>query len=376
MIQGREQVRADRLAREYGLKCNLYVKCEYFNAGGSVKDRIAKRMVEEAEKDGKLIPGKSVIIEPTSGNTGIGLALQAAVRGYRCIICLPEKMSQEKQTVLMALGAEVIRTPNDAGPDDPRSHIQVAARLAREIPGGIVLDQYANLANPEAHYYGTAAEIIEDIKSTVGISAKLTKLALTSGLANGLAGVTPNGHSSNGHQVDGHQLNGHAGRQSSGMVDLMFVGAGTGGSISGISKRLKEEWVSTQVIGIDPIGSILAQPDSLNILKEGESNMYAVEGIGYDFIPQVLDRKLVDSWIKVDDKQAFEMARKLIRAEGLLIGGSSGSNMAGTIRYLTETEAGKDIAATEGKNVVVLMPDSIRNYISKPWLLAPKEGEQ
>jgi cystathionine beta-synthase len=233
----------------------------------------------------------------------------------------------------------------------------VAARLAREIPGGIVLDQYANLANPEAHYYGTAAEIIEDIKSTAGISAKLAKVALTSGLAKGSTGVTSNGHSLNGLQ-NGHQLDGHAGRQSSGIVDLMFVGAGTGGSISGISKRLKEEWASTQVIGIDPIGSILAQPDSLNILKEGESSMYAVEGIGYDFIPQVLDRKLVDSWIKVDDKQAFEMARKLIRAEGLLIGGSSGSNMAGAIEYLTETEAGKAIAATEGKNVVVLMPDS------------------
>ena len=236
--------------------------------------------------------------------------------------------------------------------------------MAKEIPGGIVLDQYANLANPEAHYYSTAVEIIQDIKSTVSISSKLEQLALKSSLTNGLPGTLTNGHSTNGHHVNGngHHINGigHAetARKSSGMVDLMFVGAGTGGSISGISKRLKEEWPSTQVVGIDPIGSILAQPDSLNILKEGESSIYKVEGIGYDFIPQVLDRTLVDSWIKVDDKQAFEMARKLIRTEGLLIGGSSGSNMAGAMRYLTQTEEGKLVAETPGKNVVVLMPDS------------------
>lgn len=218
-----------------------------------------------------------------------------------------------------------------------------------------MLDQYANLSNPNAHYYGTAAEIIEDIKSTNSVTSKLAKLAVGAPLAYGPSGSQTNGHPPNGHHANGHD---DAHVRSSGLVDMMFVGAGTGGSISGISRRLKEEWPSTIVVGIDPVGSILAQPESLNILKEGESSVYAVEGIGYDFIPQVLDRKLVDSWVKVADKEAFEMARKLIRTEGLLIGGSSGSNMAGAVRYLTTTDEGRALAATEGKNVVVLMPDS------------------
>lgn len=244
---------------------------------------------------------------------------------------------------------------------------------------GIVLDQYLNENNPLAHYYGTAVEIIEDIASasaapSIGdtLAFKLDELAVSSSVTLGLPTRGTNGHT----EHNGVTANGHS-RPSSGIVDVMVVGAGTGGSVSGISRRLKEEYGTdrTTTVGVDPVGSILAQPDSLNILKDGESTVYKVEGIGYDFIPKVLDRSLVDFWVKINDDTAFKAARQLIRTEGLLVGGSSGSNMAGAVKYLTETEEGRAIAATEGKNVVVLMPDSIRNYISKPWLLNPKVAD-
>jgi len=296
-------VRLDKIAALYGLECELVAKCEFFNAGGSVKDRIGKRMIEGLEKAGKLEKGYTVI-EPTSGNTGIGLALAAAVKGYKAIITLPEKMSQEKVDVLKALGAEIIRTPTEAAWDSPDSHIGVAKRLNAEIPNSIIPDQYNNIDNPLAHYEGTAVEIF---------------------------------------------------KQCDGKIDMFVAGAGTGGTIAGCGKYLKEKNPNLIVVGVDPHGSILAQPDSLN--KEGAGAMYKVEGIGYDFIPNVCDRKYVDEWIKSEDKESFLMARQLIRLEGLLCGGSSGTAVAAAVK------AAKKL--TKGQRCVVLLPDSVRNYMSK-----------
>ncbi|KAJ3368636.1 hypothetical protein GGF31_006195 [Allomyces arbusculus] len=297
-------VRLQKIPAQEGVgHVEVYVKCEYFNAGGSVKDRIAKRMVEEAEKAGILKPGYT-IIEPTSGNTGIGLALAAAVKGYRCIITLPEKMSQEKVDVLKALGAEIIRTPTEAAWDAPESHIGVAKRLNKEIPNSVILDQYANPNNPLAHYYGTAEEIVDALGSDVA---------------------------------------------------MYVAGAGTGGTLSGTAKRLKEACPKIQIVGLDPVGSILAQPANLN----GAITSYQVEGIGYDFIPEALDRSLVDFWIKTEDKESFLMARRLIRHEGLLCGGSSGTAVAGAIRAI------KHANLPAGSKVVVILPDSVRNYMTK-----------
>ncbi|RCH81158.1 hypothetical protein CU098_000388, partial [Rhizopus stolonifer] len=263
-------VRVDKIAKEAGLKCELLAKCEFFNAGGSVKDRIAARMVDEAEKAGVLVPGVSTIIEPTSGNTGIGLALAGAVKGYRVIITLPEKMSQEKVDVLKALGAEIIRTPTEAAWDAPESHIGVARKLRDEIPHAVILDQYTNPYNPVAHYDTTAEELLE---------------------------------------------------QCDGKIDMLVAGAGTGGTISGIAQKLKEKLPNIKIVGVDPVGSILAQPETLNT----EGGSYQVEGIGYDFIPDVLKRQLIDVWVKSEDKPSFLMSRRLIREEGILCGGSSGT---------------------------------------------------
>lgn len=205
-------VKINQISAKAGLKCRLLAKCEFFNAGGSVKDRIGKRMVEDAMESGRIKPGDT-LIEPTSGNTGIGLALAAAIYGFRMIITLPEKMSDEKVNVLKALGAEIIRTPNDAAWDSPDSHIGVAARLNKEIPNSHILDQYKNPSNPLAHYDGTAEEILE---------------------------------------------------ACDGKVDMLVAGAGTGGTISGTAKKLKEKCPDCVIVGVDPVGSILAVPDSLN----------------------------------------------------------------------------------------------------------------
>ena len=289
-------VELNQVGQETG--CTFYAKCEFMNAGGSVKDRIGKRMVLEAEKSGRIKPGDT-LIEPTSGNTGIGMALAAAVRGYRMIITMPEKMSREKQVVLEALGAEIIRTPTEAAWDAPESHIGVAQQLAAILPNAHILDQYSNPDNPLAHYHGTAVEILE--------------------------------------QTDG------------GKFDYFVCAAGTGGTISGVAQKLKEEAPHVKIIGVDPVGSILAGP--------GEIQSYKVEGIGYDFIPDVLNRSLIDEWVKSDDHESFLVARRLIRKEGLLCGGSSGSAVW----------AAKQIARREGpgKRFVVILPDSVRNYMTK-----------
>ncbi|KAF5383511.1 hypothetical protein D9615_003617 [Tricholomella constricta] len=322
-------IRLDKVAKQNGLKCNLLGKVEYMSAGGSVKDRIAKAMVEAAEKEGTLLPGKSVVIEPTSGNTGIGLAMACAIKGYPVIITLPNKMSLEKEAALRALGAEVVRTPTEAAWDSPESHIGVAQKLQREIPYGIILDQYRNVNNPLAHEYTTGPEIIEAIVSTPSTSAK----------------------------------------PSSGKVDVMIAGAGTGGTVTGISRAIKKTHnKDCVVVGVDPNGSILAHPDELNKAEEGAQ--YIVEGIGYDFVPDVLSRDVADinTWIKTSDEEAFAAVRVIMREEGLLVGGSSGSALAGTLQWL-RSDAGRKVAETEGKNVVVLLPDGIRNYMSKPWFL-------
>ena len=295
-------VRVNVVSKTEGLECELFAKCEFFNAGGSVKDRIGKRMIEDAERSGRIKPGDT-LIEPTSGNTGIGLALTAAIKGYRMIITLPEKMSQEKVDILKALGAEIIRTPTEAAFDSPDSHIGVAKKLQSEIPNSHILDQYKNPSNPLAHYETTAEEIWE---------------------------------------------------QCEGKLDMVVMTAGTGGTLTGIARRLKELNPAIIVVGVDPHGSILAQPAELNVSDVGT---YKVEGIGYDFIPDVLDRSLVDRWIKTSDPESFTMARRLIREEGLLCGGSSGAAMVGALQ--AARELGPD------KRCVVLLADSIRNYMSK-----------
>ena len=308
-------VKLERLMKLYDLPCDLYAKCEFFNAGGSVKDRIGLRMIEEAERSGRLKVGDT-IIEPTSGNTGVGLCIAAAIKGYKMIITMPEKMSAEKVNMMKCLGAEIIRSPDEAAWDSPESHIGIAVKLNQSIPNSHILDQYKNPANPLAHYEGTGAEILSQLKNEV------------------LAVV---------------------------------VAAGTGGTLTGIARRVKDQVPSCKVIAVDPVGSILAQPDSLNDFKRLQG--YQVEGIGYDFIPTVLDRTVVDEWIKIDDPEALKCARDLIHYEALLCGGSSGTNLAGTIKWICSQPR----ESLVGKKVVTILPDSSRNYMSKflddNWML-------
>ena len=279
------------------LTCELYAKCEFLNPGGSVKDRIGYEMVKNAEQSGRIKPGDT-LIEPTSGNTGIGIALAGAIMGYKIIITMPNKMSHEKQVALERLGATIYRTPSEAASSDPASHISLARRLQQEIPNSHILDQYSNPDNPNAHYDRTAQEIIDDFGSD---------------------------------------------------LHMLVAGVGTGGTITGIAKRLKEHNPSIQIIGVDPIGSILGGGD--------EVKPYLVEGIGYDFFPNVLNNRLIDAYVKTDDAGSFHTARQLIQEEGLLVGGSSGAAMWGAL------QAARGLKA--GQKCLVILPDSIRNYMSK-----------
>jgi len=288
-------VRLNRIGAH--LPARLYAKCEFLNPGGSVKDRIGYQMVKDAEATGRIKPGDT-LIEPTSGNTGIGIALAGAVRGYRVIITMPEKMSREKQVVLEALGAEIIRTPTEAAWDAPESHIGVAKKLCAELPNAHILDQYGNPSNPEVHYADTGQEILDDL---------------------------------------------------GGKVDMVVMGAGTGGTITGVARKLKEANPDCIIVGADPVGSILAGGTDVGT--------YKVEGIGYDFIPDVLDRDLVDVWVKTSDGPSFTLARRLIKEEGLLCGGSSGSALFAALQ-----EAPK---LPEGSTCVVVLADGVRNYMTK-----------
>ena len=279
-----------------GIGATVLAKIEYLNPGGSVKDRIALRMVEAAERDGLLKPG-GTIVEPTSGNTGVGLALVAQLKGYNCVFVCPDKVSEDKQNVLRAYGAEVVVCPTAVAPEDPRSYYNVSDRLAREIPGAWKPDQYSNPNNPISHYETTGPEIWE---------------------------------------------------QTGGRITHFVAGVGTGGTISGIGRYLKEKNPDIQIVGADPEGSVYSG---------GSGRPYLVEGVGEDFWPQTYDRTICDEIIEVTDKESFHLTRRLAREEGLLVGGSCG--MAAMAALRVAERAGPDAV------VVVLLPDGGRGYLSK-----------
>src|SRR5438552_4002823 len=255
-----------------GLTARVYVKLESLNPGGSIKDRVGVAMIIEAERRGWLRPG-GTIIEATAGNTGVGLAMAAAVKGYRCIFVLPDKMSGEKIRLLKAYGAEIVITPTAVSPDSPDSYNGVADRLTREIPGAWRPNQFANLANPEVHYRMTGPEIWQ---------------------------------------------------QTGGRVTAFVAGVGTGGTISGVGRYLKEQNPEVKIIGADPEGSVLSG---------GTGKPWKVEGIGEDYVPRTFNSQVVDDWVRVGEAESFQIAREMARREGLLLGGSSGTNVAAALRY-------------------------------------------
>lgn len=287
-------VKMPRLAR--GLKPMVLAKLEMLNPGGSVKDRIGIRMIEEAERRGLLRKG-GTIVEPTSGNTGVGLAIAAAIKGYKAVFVMPDKMSAEKIALLKAYGAEVVITPTAVPRESPESYYSVAERLSREIPGGYQPNQYFNQANPQTHYETTGPEIW---------------------------------------------------RQTAGKIDYFVAGVGTGGTISGTAKYLKEQNPKIRIVGVDPEGS----------LYTGDKvRPYKIEGVGEDFIPGTVDLSLIDEWVTVSDRDAFLMTRRAVREEGLLVGGSCGMALVGAFEVAKQLD--------EDKLMVVLLPDSGRNYLSK-----------
>src|SRR5712692_2346054 len=289
-------VKLRRLAE--GVPAGVYVKLESLNPGGSVKDRVGLAMVAEAERRGWLRPG-GTIIEATAGNTGVGLAMAAAVKGYRCIFVLPDKMSGEKIRLLKAYGAEIVITPTNVAPDSPESYNGVADRLSREVPGAWRPNQFTNLANPDIHYHTTGPEIWE---------------------------------------------------QTDGRITVFVAGIGTGGTISGVARYLKERNPEVKIIGADPEGSVLSG---------GSPHPWKVEGIGEDFVPKTFNSQLVDDWVRVSDSESFYTARALARREGILLGGSSGTAIAAGLRYAQRL--------TAEHLVVALAADTGRNYLSKMY---------
>jgi len=297
-------VRLNRVAR--GLDCALYAKIEFANPGGSVKDRIGLPILEDYERRGLLRPGGTVV-EATSGNTGVGLAIACALKGYQAVFVMPDKMSEEKIRLLRAFGARVVITPTAVAPDDPRSYYSVSRRIVEETPSAVLANQYHNPENPDAHYRTTAPEIWE---------------------------------------------------QTEGRVTDVVAGMGTGGTITGIARFMRDRDARVRIVGVDPVGSLLYDAWKRGGNTEGlETYAYKVEGIGEDFIPSTLDLSLVDEVVQVGDAEAFQWARRLVREEGIFCGGSSGSALAGAIQ----------IARNLGPErlVVVILPDSGSRYLSK-----------
>jgi cystathionine beta-synthase len=314
-------VKLNKIPQSFGIECDVYAKVELFNAGGSVKDRIALRMIEEAEKSGRIKPGDT-LIEPTSGNTGIGLALVGAIKGYKTIITLPEKMSAEKVSVLRALGATIIRTPTQAAWDAPESHIGVARRLEKEIPNAHILDQYGNLDNPLAHEFGTAEEIWE---------------------------------------------------QTGGRISAIVAGAGTGGTISGVAKYLKEEQKMSprlRVVLADPQGSglfnrikhgVMYSPTEREGTRRRQQVDSIVEGVGINRVTENLEagRDLIDDAVRVTDEQACRMARWLVEHDGIFVGSSSAVNCTAAVVAA--------MALPPGSQVVTILCDPGTRHLSKFW---------
>ena len=289
-----------------GLRTPVYAKAEFFNPGGSVKDRIGLAMIEAAEREGRLKPG-GTIVEGTSGNTGVGLAIAAAIKGYRCIFTMPDKMSQEKVRLLKAFGADVIVTPTAVPPDHPDNYVQTAKRIVAETPGAILADQFFNPINPDVHYHTTGPELWE---------------------------------------------------QTEGRITHLVAAAGTGGTISGAGKFLKEKKPGLKVISGDPLGSIFAQYHRTG--EKGESTPYKVEGIGNDKLPSTLWFDVIDEMHTVTDREAFHMARRLTREEGLFVGGSSGLITTIALRVALEVN-------DANAYVVCVLPDTGERYLSKVY---------